>query len=96
MPKQWWRREEGGKGITQGSVFRVLPVLPRHHGCMGFLPCRCMTSKNLTMTFELGRIMTWRLPAFSALLMLFKASLSTLVRTMMTVFWVRFSNREKR
>lgn len=34
------------------------------------------------MTFELGRIMTWRLPLFSALLMDLSASLSTLVRTM--------------
>ena len=35
------------------------------------------------MTLELGRIMTCRLPAFSALLMAFSASFSTLVLTMM-------------
>lgn len=33
------------------------------------------------MTFELGRIMTWRLPAFSALLMLLRQSLRTLSRS---------------
>lgn len=37
------------------------------------------------MTLEEGRIRTWRLPAFSALLMLFKASLRTEVRTILTV-----------
>jgi hypothetical protein len=46
------------------------------------VPCFCMTLRNLTMTLELGRIMTWRLPAFSALLMFLRASLSTEVRTM--------------
>ena len=38
------------------------------------VPCRCMTVKNFVMTLELGRIRTWRLPAFSALLMLLRAS----------------------
>jgi len=33
-----------------------------------------MTLKNLTMTFDDGRIMTCRFPAFSALLMAFKQS----------------------
>ena len=37
------------------------------------------------MTFELGRIRTWRLPAFSALLMALSVSLRTDVRTMVTV-----------
>ena len=37
------------------------------------------------MTFELGRIMHCRFPAFSALLMVFNASLSTDVRTMLAV-----------
>jgi len=36
-----------------------------------------MTLKNLTMTFELGLIMTWRFPVFSALLMALSASLRT-------------------
>ena len=46
------------------------------------------------MTFELGRIMTWRLPAFSALLMLLRASCRTEVRTILAVVWIqRFSNR---
>lgn len=39
------------------------------------------------MTLEEGRIRTWRLPAFSALLMLFRASLRTEVRTILTVLW---------
>lgn len=43
-----------------------------------------MTLKNLTMTFELGRMRTWRLPAFSALLMLFRASFRTEVLTILT------------
>ena len=37
------------------------------------------------MTFELGRMRTCRLPAFSALLMLFRASLRTEVLTILTV-----------
>jgi len=37
------------------------------------------------MTFELGRIRTWRLPAFSALLMELSASFKTEVRTMIVV-----------
>ena len=32
------------------------------------IPCFCITCKNLVMTFELGLIMTWRFPLFSALL----------------------------
>ena len=45
-------------------------------------PCFCITRKNLTITLELGRIRTWRLPDFSALLMAFSASLRTDVLTM--------------
>ena len=56
---------------------------------VSLLRCKQMkwdhSRKNLTMTFELGRIMTWRLPAFSALLMLFSASLRTDVRVMLAV-----------
>lgn len=37
------------------------------------------------MTFELGRIKTCRFPAFSALFMLFSASLSTDVLTMIVM-----------
>lgn len=37
------------------------------------------------MTLELGRMSTWRLPVFSALLMAFRASLSTLVLTILAV-----------
>lgn len=39
------------------------------------------------MTLEEGRIRTWRLPAFSALLMLLRASLRTEVRTILAVLW---------
>lgn len=49
------------------------------------IPCFCMTCKNLTMTLDEGRIKTWRLPAFSALLMLLRASLRTEVRTILSV-----------
>jgi hypothetical protein len=50
------------------------------------IPCRCMTVRNLTMTLEEGRIKTWRLPAFSALLMALSASWRTEVRTILAVF----------
>lgn len=47
------------------------------------------------MTFELGRIRTWRFPAFSALLMAFSASFKTLVRTMTAVFeWSRVKGKK--
>jgi len=49
------------------------------------IPCFCMTLRNLMMTLELGRIMTCRLPAFSALLMLLRASWRTEVRTILAV-----------
>lgn len=52
---------------------------------MGDIPCFCMTDKNLTMTFELGRIITWRLPCFSALLMALRQSLRTEVRVILAV-----------
>lgn len=53
------------------------------------IPCFCMTCRNLTMTLEEGRIRTWRLPAFSALLMLLRASLRTEVRTILAVLCVK-------
>ena len=56
-----------------------------------YVPCFCMQCKNFTMTLELGRMSTWRLPDFSALLMAFSASLSTLVLTILSK--VRFSTR---
>lgn len=49
------------------------------------VPWRCMTRRNLTMTLDEGRIRTWRLPAFSALLMLFRASCRTEVRTILAL-----------
>ncbi len=52
------------------------------------IPCFCITLKNLTITLELGRMRTWRFPAFSALLMALSASLRTLVLTIL-----RFSAR---
>jgi len=46
------------------------------------------------MTLELGRIRTWRLPAFSALLMELRASWRTEVRTILAVLsGRRFSSR---
>ena len=55
------------------------------------VPCFCMQCRNFTMTFELGRMSTCRLPDFSALLMALSASLRTLVLTMLAD--VRFSAR---
>jgi hypothetical protein len=49
------------------------------------VPWRCMTVRNLTMTLEDGRIRTWRLPAFSALLIALRQSLRTEVLTMLAV-----------
>lgn len=62
---------------------------------LGFdVPCFCMTERNLMMTLEDGRIKTCRFPAFSALLMLFRQSLRTDVRTILTVLCrLRFSSR---
>lgn len=48
------------------------------------IPCFCMTLRNLTMTLELGRTRTWRLPAFSALLIALSVSLRTEVLTILT------------
>jgi len=44
-----------------------------------------MTVKNLMMTLDEGRMRTWRLPAFSALLMELRASWRTEVRTILAV-----------
>jgi hypothetical protein len=41
------------------------------------VPCFCMTCRKRMMTLEEGRIRTWRLPAFSALLMALSASFRT-------------------
>ena len=49
----------------------------------GSAPFFIITCRNFTTTLELGRISTWRLPRFSALYMLFRASPSTLIRTML-------------
>lgn len=48
------------------------------------------------MTLELGRMSTWRLPAFSALFIDFKASLRTEDLTILAVLYglTRFSRRE--
>ena len=53
-------------------------------GAVYHIPCFCITLKNLTITLLLGRIMTWRFPAFSALLIELRASLRTEVRTILT------------
>lgn len=45
-------------------------------------PCFIITVKNLTITFEQGRISTCLLPRFSALWIDFRASLNTFIRTM--------------
>ena len=49
----------------------------------GDAPFFIITCRNFTTTLELGRISTWRLPRFSALYMLLRASPSTLIRTML-------------
>ena len=72
----------------------MAPKTPKMRQCLdeySHLPCFCMQCKNLTMTFELGRMRTWRFPAFSALLMALSASLRTLVLTMIEI--MRFSTR---
>lgn len=47
------------------------------------LPCFCMTLRNLIITLEEGLIITCRLPRFSALYMFLRASLSTLILTIL-------------
>lgn len=47
------------------------------------LPCFIMTVRKRTITLEQGLMRTWRFPRFSALLMLFRASARTFMRTMM-------------
>ena len=54
-------------------------------GTEGHIPCLCITCRYFTITFEHGRIKTWRFPAFSALLSDFKASANTLIRTIARV-----------
>ena len=49
------------------------------------LPCFIITVRNLMMTFEHGRIMTWRLWRFSALLIDLSASARTFMCTMVDV-----------
>ena len=58
------------------------PVPAQHQTFDFYIPCFCITCRYLTMTLEQGRMRTWRLPAFSALLRVFNASASTLMRTM--------------
>jgi len=48
-------------------------------------PCFIITVRNWTMTLEHGLMRTWRLPLFSALLMLLIASARTFIHTMVTV-----------
>jgi hypothetical protein len=48
------------------------------------------------MTLEDGRMRTWRLPAFSALLMALSASLRTEVLTILAVYEILRSDFEKR
>lgn len=44
---------------------------------MKYIPCFCMTLKNLMITFEEGLIKTCLLPVFSALLIALRASAKT-------------------
>lgn len=75
----------GRGGDLRGPCTLIRSV---REGDGGHIPCFCMTCRNLTMTLEEGRIRTWRLPAFSALLMLLRASLRTEVRTILAVLCV--------
>lgn len=67
------------------NILSRSPVYSSHHSEFVHIPCFCMTLKNLTMTLEEGLIRTWRLPAFSALLMDLSASLRTEVLTILVV-----------
>ena len=55
------------------------------HKTQQHLPCFIITVRNRTMTLEHGLIRTWRLPLFSALLILLRASARTFMRTIMAV-----------
>ena len=71
-----WPRQQTARCGTG----RAAAPTPRRHS-----PCFCMHCKNLMITLEAGRISTWRLPRFSALVIVFKASAKTLMRTILTV-----------
>lgn len=58
--------------------------IPKHKTAR-HLPCFIITVRNLTMTLEHGLIRTWRLPLFSALLILLRASARTFMRTILAV-----------
>ena len=47
------------------------------------LPCFIITVRNFTMTFDEGRRRTCRFPRLSALQIEFRASLKTLIRTIL-------------
>lgn len=49
-----------------------------------YIPCFCITMRNLMMTLEEGLIITWRFPLFSALYILLRASFKTLTLTMIS------------
>src|SRR3989338_4379983 len=66
---------------------RLTTILPARRSSIcsnsPMYPCSSITSKKRTITFDEGRIITWRLPRFSALLMFFSASAKTEVRTIL-------------
>ena len=51
-----------------------------------YVPCFCITWRNFTITFEHGRIITWRFPRFSAFDIFFRQSAKTLIFTMFDGF----------
>jgi hypothetical protein len=57
------------------------------------VPCFCITSRNLMITLDDGRIITWRLPRFSALCRLLRQSASTDMRTILADCWGRLRRR---
>ena len=90
---EWGKRE--AVASRTGKPMKTRPGGCNRTGEGLHIPCFCMTWRNLTMTLELGRMRTWRLPAFSALFMLLRASWRTEVRTILAV-WKRFSSRGSR
>lgn len=57
-------------------------------------PCFCMTERNLITTLEEGRMRTCRLPRFSALNIFLRASLRTLMRTMVSCLTSQHSQQQ--
>lgn len=81
--KNWPRSNADRRGSPPPRPFRLsLPRAEHESNNAANVPCFCMICRNLMTTFDDGRSITCRLPRFSALDSVLRASPSTLMRTM--------------